>query len=44
MLPLQTLREDVDRIAEALAKRGLDARPMLDEILDLDEQIGRAHV
>lgn len=38
MLPLQTLREDVDRIAEALAKRGLDARPMLDEILDLDER------
>lgn len=35
---MQTLREDVDRIAEALAKRGLDARPMLDEILELDER------
>ena len=38
MLPLQTIREDVDRLAEALAKRGLDARPMLEEILNLDER------
>jgi len=38
MLPLQTIREDVDRLAGALAKRGLDARPMLDEILNLDER------
>jgi len=38
MLPLQTIRENVDRLAGALAKRGLDARPMLDEILNLDER------
>ncbi len=38
MLPLQTIREEADRLAQALAKRGLDARPMLDEILNLDER------
>lgn len=38
MLPLQTIREETGRIAAALAKRGIDARPMLDEIRDLDEQ------
>ena len=38
MLPIQTIREEADRLAQALAKRGLDARPMIDEILNLDEQ------
>lgn len=38
MLPLQTIREETGRLAEALAKRGLDAKPMLDEIIDLDER------
>lgn len=38
MLPLQTIREEADRLAQALAKRGLNAQPMLDEILNLDER------
>ena len=37
-MPIQTIREDAGRLVGALAKRGLDARPMLDEILTLDER------
>ena len=36
MLPLQTLRENADTIAIAMDKRGLDARPIISKILDLD--------
>ena len=38
MLPLQYIREASDRIAEAMDKRGLDARPILSNILKLDEE------
>lgn len=38
MLTLQALRNDRDAIQAALAKRGLDAAPMLDRILELDLQ------
>ena len=37
MLTLQVLRNDRDALAQALAKRGIDAVPMLDRILALDE-------
>ncbi|MFZ9003496.1 MAG: serine--tRNA ligase, partial [Robiginitalea sp.] len=38
MLPLQYIREASDRIADAMDKRGLDARPILSKILQLDEE------
>ncbi len=38
MLPLQYIREASDRIAEAMDKRGLDARPILSKILQLDQE------
>ncbi len=38
MLPLQYIRESSDKIAEAIDKRGLDARPILSKILGLDEE------
>ena len=38
MLTLQALRNDRDAIQAALAKRGLDAAPLLDRILELDLQ------
>ncbi len=38
MLPLQYIREASDTIAEAMDKRGLDARPILSKILGLDEE------
>lgn len=38
MLPLQYIRENSEQIAEALDKRGMDARPMLSEILRLDQE------
>jgi len=37
MLTLQVLRNDRDALAQALAKRGIDAAPLLDRILALDE-------
>jgi len=37
MLPIQSIREDANRLVEALSKRGLNAQPMIDEILSLDE-------
>ena len=38
MLPLQTLRENADAIALAMDKRGLDARPIVSKILNLDQE------
>ena len=38
MLTLQALRHDRPAVEAALAKRGLDAAPMLDQILELDLQ------
>ncbi|MDC6353498.1 MULTISPECIES: serine--tRNA ligase [unclassified Robiginitalea] len=38
MLPLHTLRENPDSIAQALGKRGVDAQPMIQEVLELDKQ------
>ena len=38
MLPLQTLRENADAIATAMDKRGLDARPIVSKILNLDQE------
>mgnify|MGYP000158000496 CR=1 FL=1 len=38
MLPLQYIREASDAIADAMDKRGLDARPILSRILGLDEE------
>jgi len=38
MLTLQVLRNDRDALAQALTKRGIDAAPMLDRILSLDEE------
>ncbi|MBC2838539.1 serine--tRNA ligase [Robiginitalea sp. SC105] len=38
MLPLNTIRENADTLVRALAKRGLDAQPMIDEVLELDQQ------
>ena len=38
MLTLQALRHDRPAIEAALAKRGLDAAPLLDQILELDLQ------
>lgn len=37
MLPIQTIREDGNRLVEALNKRGIDARSMIDQVLRLDE-------
>lgn len=37
MLPLQVIREQADQIAEAMEKRGLDARPTLAKILNMDQ-------
>ena len=37
MLTLQVLRNDRDALAQALTKRGIDAAPLLDRILALDE-------
>ena len=36
MLTLQALRHDRPAIETALAKRGLDASPLLDQILDIE--------
>lgn len=36
-MPIQSIREDANRLVEALSKRGLNAQPMIDEILSLDE-------
>ena len=38
MLPLQYIREASDTIADAMDKRGMDARPILSKILQLDEE------
>ncbi len=38
MLPLNTIRENSETIARAMDKRGLDARPILSRILDLDQE------
>ncbi len=38
MLPLQYLRDASDKIARAMDKRGMDARPILSKILGLDEE------
>ena len=38
MLTLQALRHDRPAVEAALAKRGLDAAPLLDQILELDLQ------
>ncbi len=38
MLPLYTLRDNADTIAAAMDKRGLDARPILSKILNLDQE------
>lgn len=38
MLPLHTLRENPDAMAQALGKRGIDAQPLIDEILQLDQR------
>ncbi len=37
MLQLQVIRNDKDKLAEALAKRNIDAAPLLDEVLEKDE-------
>lgn len=37
MLPIQTIREDADRLVEAISKRGIDAKSMIDQVLSLDE-------
>lgn len=38
MLQLQAIRENSDAIASALAKRNLDAKPLLEKVLQLDEE------
>ena len=38
MLTLQALRHDRPAVEAALSKRGLDAAPLLDQILELDLQ------
>ena len=38
MLTLQALRHNRPAVEAALAKRGLDAAPLLDQILELDLQ------
>ncbi|MDO1513264.1 serine--tRNA ligase [Maribacter confluentis] len=38
MLQLQTIRDNKDEIILALEKRNIDARPMLDNLLQLDEK------
>ena len=38
MLPLQYLREQSEEIAHAMDKRGMDARPILSDILKLDQE------
>ena len=38
MLTLQVLRNDRDALEQALSKRGIDAAPMLNRILALDEE------
>ncbi len=38
MLQIQAIRENSDAIAKALTKRNLDARPLLDKVLQLDEK------
>lgn len=38
MLPIQTIRERAEELIPALSKRGIDARGMLDHILELDEK------
>ena len=38
MLPLQLIREHAGDLAKALAKRGLDAEPMLEDILNKDQE------
>ncbi len=38
MLQLQDIRDNSDAIAKALGKRNLDARPLLDKVLELDEK------
>lgn len=37
MLQLQAIRQDKDKLAEALAKRNIDANPLLEEVLQKDE-------
>lgn len=37
MLQLQAIRNDKENLAKALAKRNIDAGPMLDEVLEKDE-------
>ncbi|MFM1878006.1 MAG: hypothetical protein RLZZ241_872 [Bacteroidota bacterium] len=37
MLPIQIIRDDADRLIAALSKRGIAAKPLIDEILSLDE-------
>lgn len=37
MLQLQAIRNDKEKLATALAKRNIDAGPMLDEVLEKDE-------
>lgn len=38
MLQLQAIREDKDQIIEALKKRNLDALPLIENVLQLDEK------
>jgi seryl-tRNA synthetase len=38
MLQLQAIRDNIEDIAAALQKRNIDARPMLDKVLALDEK------
>jgi seryl-tRNA synthetase len=38
MLPLQSIREGAEALANALDKRGLDARPLLSKALGLDQE------
>lgn len=38
MLQLQAIREDQDHIIAALAKRNIEARPLIDSVLQLDEK------
>jgi seryl-tRNA synthetase len=38
MLQIQTIRDNTDEITLALGKRNIDARPLLDQVLQLDEK------
>ncbi|WP_026811555.1 serine--tRNA ligase [Arenibacter latericius] len=38
MLQLQAIREDKEKVIAALAKRNIDAQPLLDKVLQLDEE------